>query len=214
MTEDTGSPPSPSCPPATSPAVPGPGGSETSLRLYTLAEGGLLILLGVLAIVFPHIASRWVTTLVAVVCLVGGLLGWINTLVRASRLRTVVTFWRLVLATLLLIAGIWMLTRMHAGPAQSAFQVAALARAIGVVFLVEGLVESGMAISHRAIPGWRWGLVNGLVTLLLGMLILTMKFWNLLWVLGTLVGISFLLSGLDLLLFSASFHAREEGDPG
>jgi uncharacterized membrane protein HdeD (DUF308 family) len=59
------------------------------------------------------------------------------------------------------------------------------------------------------VKGWGWGLTNGLVTLLLGILILTMKFFGLLWVLGTLVGISFLFSGIDLLTFSASFHGRE-----
>jgi uncharacterized membrane protein HdeD (DUF308 family) len=44
------------------------------------------------------------------------------------------------------------------------------------------------------------------VTLVLGLMILTMKSMSLLRVLGTLVGISFLFSGLDLLTFSASFH--------
>lgn len=206
MTSEAG-PPAAAPPP---PPEPGPGASETSLRAYTIAEGVLLIVLGMLAILFPHVASRWVAALVALAFLVGGILGWINSLMRASRLRGVVTFWRLVLATLFLIAGLWMIARMTAGPQQAAFQVATLARAIGVIFLLEGLVESIVALSHRAIPGWRWGLVNGLVTLLLGALILTMKFWNLLWVLGTLVGISFLFSGVDLLTFSASFHSRED----
>jgi len=45
------------------------------------------------------------------------------------------------------------------------------------------------------------------VTLIVERLILTMKQLSLLWVLGTLVGISFLFSGLDLLTFSASFHS-------
>jgi uncharacterized membrane protein HdeD (DUF308 family) len=54
-------------------------------------------------------------------------------------------------------------------------------------------------------------LINGIVTTLLGVLILTMKFWSLLWVLGTLVGVSFLFSGIDLLAFSASFHQDEDG---
>jgi len=44
------------------------------------------------------------------------------------------------------------------------------------------------------------------VTLVLGLMILTMKAMSLLRVLGTLVGISFLYSGLDLLTFSANFH--------
>jgi uncharacterized membrane protein HdeD (DUF308 family) len=44
-------------------------------------------------------------------------------------------------------------------------------------------------------------------------MILTMKSLSLLWVLGTLVGISFLFSGLDLLTFSASFHPTRSGEP-
>jgi uncharacterized membrane protein HdeD (DUF308 family) len=183
--------------------------SSGSLRAFTLAEGVMLLVLGALALLFPILASRWVTAVVALAFLVGGIVGWINTLARSRRLRGVITFWRLVVASLFLVAGIWIIQQMVAGPVTAAVQVAALARAIGLVFLVEGLVETIVALSHRQIRGWGWGLTNGIVTFLLGLLILTMKFWNLLWVLGTLVGISFLFSGIDLLVFSASFHDEE-----
>ena len=149
--------------------------------------------------------------MVGLAFLVGGLAGLINALARCQQLRRVVTFWRLVVATLFLVAGIWMVGQMAAGPLQAAAQVAALALAIGVVFLVEGGVEIGVALAHRSIPGWRWGLTNGVVTLILGILILSLPGLSLLWVLGTLVGISFLFSGIDLLTFSASFHPRQDG---
>ena len=183
-----------------------------ALRSYTLAEGVLLLVLGFLALVFPYVASRWVAAMVGLAFLVGGIAGWINTLARASHLRKVVSFWRLVVASLFLVAGIWMVRQLAAGPLQAAAQVAALALAIGVVFVVEGGVEIGVALSHRSVRGWRWGLTNGIVTLILGILILNMKALSLLWVLGTLVGISFLLSGIDLLTFSASFHPQDDGD--
>jgi len=99
---------------------------------------------------------------------------------------------------------------MASGPAGAALQMAVLALAIGLVFLVEGVVAILVSLSHRHITGWRWGLLNGLVTLALGLLILTLKFWSLLWVVGTLVGISFLFSGIDLLRFSASFHLEAD----
>ena len=193
-----------------SPRPPGSSAAEISgLKAFTLAEGVMLMVLGVLALIFPILASRWVTALVALTFLVGGIFGWINSLMRARRLRAAVTFWRLVLATLFLVAGIWIVQQLTAGPLQAAVPVAALALAIGVVFLVEGAVEILVALTHRQIRGWGWGLTNGIVTLLLGILILTMKFWNLLWVLGMLVGISFLFSGIDLLAFSASFNDDE-----
>jgi len=49
-------------------------------------------------------------------------------------------------------------------------------------------------------------LANGLITLVLGLMILTMSPAGLLSVLGLLVGISFIFSGIDLLGFSSRFH--------
>jgi uncharacterized membrane protein HdeD (DUF308 family) len=181
-----------------------------SLRAFTLAEGVMLLVLGVLALVFPVLASQWVTAMVAIAFLVGGLVGWISSLLRSRRLSGVITFWRLVVSTLFVVLGGWMIHQLASSPAAAAAQIAALALAIGVVFLVEGLVEVLVAATHRQVVGWRWGLLNGLTTLALGVLILTMKFWNLLWVVGTLVGISFLFSGIDLLRFSASFHPEDD----
>lgn len=41
-----------------------------------------------------------------------------------------------------------------------------------------------------------------------GRVILMMKNSDLAWILGTLVGISFLFSGIDMLGFSAGFHSK------
>jgi uncharacterized membrane protein HdeD (DUF308 family) len=87
--------------------------------------------------------------------------------------------------------------------------VASLSLAIGIVFLVEGAVASVVSLAHREISGWGWGLLNGLITLILGGLILSLPTASLLSVLGILVGISFLFSGIDLLRFSASFHPED-----
>ena len=187
---------------------------SAALRTFTLAEGVVMLILGSLALIFPVLASVWATAVVAIGFLVGGIVGWVNTLARASRLSGAITFWRLTVATLFLVAGIWMVRQLTAGPASAASQVAALALAIGVVFLVEGAVATVVSLTHRHVKGWGWGLTNGIVTLILGLMILTMKSLSLLWVLGTLVGISFLFSGIDLLTFSASFHAvRGEKPP-
>ena len=182
--------------------------TEDSLRGLTVAEGILMVVLGLLALIFPLLASVWVTAVVAIAFLVGGLVGWINTLTRAARLRRWVSFWRLVIASLFLVAGLWMVHQLAAGPMSAAIQVAGLALALGVVFLLEGLVATVVALSHRQVRGWGWGLANGLVTMGLGLLILTIKPINLLSVLGLLVGISFMFSGIDLLTFSASFHSQ------
>ena len=180
---------------------------NSALRTYTFAEGVVMLVLGVLALIFPVLASVWVTAMVAIGFLLSGIVGWVNTLARTARLSTAISFWRFTVSTLFLVAGLWMVRQLASGPERVASQVASLALAIGVVFLIEGAVATVVALTHRQIKGWGWGLTNGVVTLVLGLMILTMKSLSLLWVLGTLVGISFLFSGLDLLTFSASFHA-------
>jgi uncharacterized membrane protein HdeD (DUF308 family) len=180
-----------------------------ALRTFTIAEGVLMLVLGVLALVFPVVASFWITAVVAVVFVVGGLVGWIDNLIRARQLSRRHTFWRLVVSTLFLVTGVWMIGQFRGGPLTAVAQVAALSLAIGIVFLVEGLVAMLVAASHRGTSGWGWGLLNGVVTLLLGAMILAMKLGGQLSVLGILVGVSFLFSGVDLLAFGAGFHADE-----
>jgi uncharacterized membrane protein HdeD (DUF308 family) len=178
----------------------------SSLRAFTLFEGVLMLVLGSLALLFPIVASTWVTAMVAVAFLVGGIVGWINGLMRARLSSRWPMFWRLVVATLFLVAGGSMVQQLGASSGGEAAPVATLALAIGVVFVLEGLVALGVSLSHRQIRGWAWGLLNGVVTLLLGVLILSMGAMGLLKVIGILVGVSFLFSGMDLLSFGVSFH--------
>jgi uncharacterized membrane protein HdeD (DUF308 family) len=140
---------------------------------------------------------------------VGGIVGWINNLMRAKQLSRWLTFWRLVVSTVFVVAGVSMIQQLGAGPAGVVLPVASLSLAIGIVFLVEGAVASVVSLAHREIIGWGWGLLNGLITLILGGLILSLPAASLLSVLGILVGISFVFSGIDLLSFSASFHPED-----
>lgn len=181
---------------------------EGQLRGITQAEGIIMIVLGILALSFPVVTSVSVTVMVAIAFLVGGIVGWIDNLVRAKRLGRWYCFWRLVVSTLFLVTGLWMVLQFKSGAVPAALQVKALATAIGLVFLAEGGVMAFAALSHRTIRGWGWGLANGLVTLLLGGLILTMGPAGLLSVIGLLVGVSFLFSGFDLLGFSSRLHSR------
>ena len=59
---------------------------ESALRTFTLAEGIMMLVLGTLSLIFPLVASVWVTAAVAMVLLIGGLMSWINTMARARQL--------------------------------------------------------------------------------------------------------------------------------
>ena len=179
------------------------------LRAFTLFEGVLMLVLGVLALIFPALASAWVTVIVAIAFLVGGIVGWVSNLARSRQLGRWYCFSRLVISTLFIVVGGWMIQQFRSGPLDGSLVVASLAFAIGLVFILEGVVSILVSLGHTEVRGWAWGLVNGIVTLILGLLIVTLKGWGLLWVIGVLVGISFLFSGIDLLVFSASFHGDD-----
>jgi uncharacterized membrane protein HdeD (DUF308 family) len=178
------------------------------LRGLTQAEGIIMIVLGILALSFPVVASASVTVMVAIAFLLAGIVGWIDNLLRARSLGRWYCFWRLVVSTLLLVTGVWMVIQFKSGMVPAALQIKALASAIGIVFLIEGAVTAIISLSNRATSGWGWGLANGLVTLVLGLMILTMSPAGMLSVIGLLVGISFLFTGFDLLGFSSRFHSR------
>jgi len=180
--------------------------AAASLKAFTLFEGVLMLVLGLLALVFPVRSSGVITAVVALAFLVGGLVGWVSNLMRARQLGRWLSFWRLVVSSVFLVAGVSMIQQLAKGSFNSLLPVISLTLAIGIVFLVEGLVAVVVSLSHRQVSGWGWGLLNGLVTLTLGGLILSMSPTGLMPVLGILVGVSFLFSGVDLLVFSASFH--------
>jgi uncharacterized membrane protein HdeD (DUF308 family) len=183
--------------------------SVGTFKAFAIAEGILLIILGVLALIFPVIASVWVTGVIAIVFLVGGVVGWISNLARSKRMGRWICFWRLVVSTLFIVAGASMISNFRS-PADAAEQVATLSLAIGIVFLVEGVVAFFNGLSHSKRPGAGWAIANGVITFILGLMIVTLKFWGLLWVLGALVGISFLLSGIDLIALSSTIHNDQD----
>jgi uncharacterized membrane protein HdeD (DUF308 family) len=180
-----------------------------TFKAFAIVEGILLIILGVIALIFPVIASVWVTGVIAVVFLVGGVVGWISNLARSKRMGRWICFWRLVVSTLFIVAGASMISNFRS-PADAAEQVATLSLAIGIVFLVEGVVAFFNGLSHSNRPGAGWAVANGVITFILGLLIVTLKFWGLLWVLGVLVGISFLFSGIDLIALSSTIHNDQD----
>ena len=183
--------------------------SVGTFKAFAITEGILLIILGIIALTFPVIASVWVTGVIAVVFLVGGVVGWISNLARSKRMGRWICFWRLVVSTLFIVAGASMISNFRS-PADAAEQVATLSLAIGIVFLVEGVVAFFNGLSHSKRPGAGWAIANGVITFILGLVIVTLKFWGLLWVLGALVGISFLFSGIDLIALSSTIHNDQE----
>lgn len=166
-------------------------------RLF-LAEGIALVVLGLLAIMAPAIASVAATVLFGWILLVSGIAGLITTL----RGRQVPGFaWSLISALVGIVAGLLLL----GFPTQGTLSLTAVL----IVFLwMEGVITIMYALEHRAAPSgrWHWMLASGILDLVLGLLILAGLPATALWALGLIVGINLLFGGWALILMA--LHAR------
>ena len=107
------------------------------------------------------------------------------------------------MAVLYLIVGIYFLTHPVIGAA--GFTVA-----LAFFFVAEGSIDLVAYFQSRNAQGSGWILLNGIVTLILGVLVWRQWPSSSLWVIGTLVGISMLMTGSTRLMISLaarSFHA-------
>ena len=83
----------------------------------------------------------------------------------------------------------------------------ALTLAFGVLFIVEGIFTIIMAFTNRAGHRMYWLVaLNGVVTLILGIMVLNQFPFSALWLIGLYVGISLLMTGVSL--FTAALTVR------
>jgi uncharacterized membrane protein HdeD (DUF308 family) len=161
-----------------------------------------LIILGVLAILAPGFASAFFTSMIGWITLVSGII----MIVESFQSRPVRGFWlNLIVGLLYIVAGIYILFNLGAA-------VVALTFAFGVLFIVEGIFTIIMAFTNRSGLHASWLVVlNGVVTLILGILVLNGWPYSAIWLIGLYVGISLLMSGISLLVAALTARKIVEG---
>jgi uncharacterized membrane protein HdeD (DUF308 family) len=159
---------------------------------WSIGLSVLMIVAGLLAIVLPPAAGVAVVFLVAWLLIVSGGAH----LVFAWYTRTTGGFvWELLLGILYVFVGAYVLLHPVAG-------LASLTLALAIYLFAEGILEFVLSFLLRPMPGSRWLLFDGIITLILAIMIWRTWPSNTEWVIGTLVGISMLFSGVCRLMVS------------
>jgi uncharacterized membrane protein HdeD (DUF308 family) len=73
---------------------------------------------------------------------------------------------------------------------------------LAVLFLIEGILNVILFFSMRTMRGSSWVLVDGIVTVLLGLMIYVQWPSSSVWALGILIGVSMLISGVTRVMLS------------
>jgi uncharacterized membrane protein HdeD (DUF308 family) len=158
-------------------------------RWLFLIEGVVFVVCGLLAIVWPQLATVAVTLFVGWLFVIGGVVQLVTTLMS----RTAPAFWwRLAAAVLAIALGGLLLWNPAAG-------VLTLTALLTGYLLAVGTVRIVAALRNRSMPAWGLLLVSGLVSAALGVLILVGLPLTATWVLGLVAGIELVFAGVAIL---------------
>ena len=161
---------------------------------WSIVVSILMILTGVLAIGLPMMAGIALTVVVGWLLIFSGALhlafAW-----RGRGAEAVV--WEVLLGVAYGVIGFYVLANPVAG-------LASLTLVVAIYLFVEGVLEFILSFQLRPAPGAAWLLVDGIVTLVLAVMIWSTWPSSAAWVIGTLVGISMLFSGIARLMLSRS----------
>lgn len=159
-----------------------------------IALGILLILLGILAIASPLIAGLSVSLLLGLILIFSGIVQGVHAFQSRHHRRSL--FLKALLSVLAILIGIVVIANPLAG-------AVSLALLIGVFFLAEGIFRVFLAFQIKPARRWGWMLVNGILSILLGILICYQWPFNAPWLVGLWVGIALLFTGVSMLLLGS-----------
>lgn len=159
---------------------------------WSIVCGALLVVLGVLAVGSPVLAAVAVNALIAWLIVLAGI---VHLALAFQSHRAGGLLWRALVGVAYVFFGLYLI-------AHPALGVVSLTLVLASLFLVEGIFDIALFFRMRPMGGSGWILVDGIVTLLLGLMIYLQWPSSSSWAIGTLVGVSLIVSGVTRLMLS------------
>ena len=159
---------------------------------WSILCGVGLIVLGVLAVGSPVLAAVVVNAAIAWLIVLAGAVH-LSLAFYAHRAGSVL--WKVLVGLAYVFFGVYLIAHPSLG-------VVSLTLVLASLFLVEGIFDIALFFQMRAIGGSGWILTDGIITLLLGLMIYLQWPSSSNWAIGTLVGVSLIVSGVTRLMLS------------
>ena len=150
--------------------------------------GGLILLLGILALIYPASFGKFTTIIIGVLIVTGGFLRLLFAFTAPSVGSMI---FRYLFAILMIIAGVALITNADMG-------LEALTLLMAIYFIIDGIAELFYAYSLRKIGRGRFLFIGGIASLVLGILVYAKWPESSRYAIGLLLGVKFLLDGFSL----------------
>jgi uncharacterized membrane protein HdeD (DUF308 family) len=171
-----------------------------SASTLSILWGVSLILLGILAVGSPLIAAVAVNAVIAWLIVFAGV---VHLTVAFHTREAGSLIWRLLVGLAYICFGVYVI-------AHPALGVASLTLILASLFLIEGILNIVLFFRMRSLKGSSWVLFDGIITLLLGLMIYAQWPSSSAWAIGTLVGISMIISGVTRVMVSFGVRKTTE----
>ena len=162
----------------------------------SIVWGVLLIIFGMVAVASPLIAAMAVNLMIAWLIALAGVVHLMLAF-RAHGADSMI--WKLLVGLAYLFFGVYLIMHPLIG-------VASLTLLLASLFLIEGVLDIILFFQMRSLGGSSWVLVDGIITLLLGLMIYLQWPSCSAWAVGTLVGVSMIISGITRVMLSLAVH--------
>jgi uncharacterized membrane protein HdeD (DUF308 family) len=163
---------------------------------WSIVWGVLLVIFGVLAVGSPFLAAIAASVFIAWLILLAGVVHLIFAL-HEHRAGSVI--WQVLVGAAYLFFGGYLI-------AHPVLAVASLTLVLAALFLIEGILEIILFLRMHSAEASAWVLIDGIVTLVLGLLIYLQWPSSSLWAVGLLVGASMIISGVSRTMLSLALR--------
>ncbi|HUY80161.1 MAG TPA: DUF308 domain-containing protein [Acidobacteriaceae bacterium] len=156
----------------------------------------LIIFVGIVAVSLPLLSGLGVAIVVGWLLVISGVFH----LIEAFHTKATGTFfWRLLVGGIYLVGGFDIAIHPTAG-------LLTLTLILGIILIVQGIIGVVGFFGYRSLPGAYWILLNAIFALGFGVFI----WWDgaraAVWIIGTLVGFTLIISGVTRLLLWRAVH--------
>jgi len=154
-------------------------------RGWFIALGVLLIVIGIISITYPLAATVTVKAFIGWMILIGGLAQVFHAFSTQSWGGFL---WDLLVGLLYVFVGAWLAFFPLAG-------IVTLTVMLALMFIFEGIMKFVMGFRLRPADGWLWIILSGIVSIVVGSMLVSGLPGTAAWAVGLLVGINFLFAG-------------------
>ncbi len=161
---------------------------------WSILWGVLLVVLGMLAIGSPFLAALAVNALIAWLIVFAGV---VHLVLAFHTHGAGSVIWKLLVGVAYMLFGIYLITHPVLG-------VVSLTLVLASLFLVEGILNIVLFFKMRHLRGAGWVIFDGIVTIVLALMIYVGWPSSAAWAIGTLVGVSMIISGVSRIMISVA----------